>query len=250
MPADRTCASSEIRPEPVFATTRWSEVLAAGQGNSSQGEEALARLCESYWYPIYAFVRRRGLSPEDAQDSTQEFFSRLLSGNWLSDADRAKGRFRTFLLTALNRFLANEWDRARAQKRGGGVLPVPFDTKVAETRYCGDTKHEVAPDHLYDRQWAVTLLDRALGQLEAEQRQMGKSSEFTVLSSTLTAERGDIPYAALAAQMGLSENAARMAVHRLRKRFRQVFREEIAQTVAEPGEVEAEIRHLVAALAG
>jgi RNA polymerase sigma factor (sigma-70 family) len=250
MPANRTCASSGIKPEPVFATTRWSEVLAAGQGDSRQGHEALARLCETYWYALYAFVRRRGLSPEDAQDSTQEFFSRLLAGNWLSDADRAKGRFRTFLLTALNRFLANEWDRAHALKRGGGALAIPFDTKVAETRYCADTKHEVAPDHFYDRQWAITLLDRALSRLEAEQRQLGKASEFAVLNSALTAERGDIPYAALAAQLGLSETALRMAVHRLRKRFRQVFREEIAQTVAEPDEVEAEIRHLVAALAG
>ncbi len=249
MPANGTCASSGIRPEPVFATTRWSEVLAAGQGNSTQGREALARLCETYWYPLYAFVRRRGLLPEDAQDSTQEFFLRLLAGNWLSDADRAKGRFRTFLLTALSRFLANEWDRARALKRGGGVVSIPFDTQVAESRYCADTKHELAPDLLYDRQWAMTLLDRALSRLEAEQRQLGKVSEFAALASALTAERGDIPYAALAAQLGLSENAVRMAVHRLRKRFRQVFREEIAQTVAEPGEVEAEVRHLVAALA-
>jgi len=250
MPANGTCGSSRIRPEPVFATTRWSEVLAAGKGDSRQGHEALARLCETYWYPLYAFVRRRGLSPEDAQDSTQEFFARLLAGNWVSDADRAKGRFRTFLLTALNRFLANEWDRARAQKRGRGAPSVPLDTKVAETRYCADTKPEVAPDHLYDRQWALTLLDRALSRLEAEHQQLGKTSEFAVLSPALTAERGDISYATLAAQLDLSETAARMAVHRLRKRFRQVFREEIAQTVAEPDEVEAEIRHLVAALAG
>jgi RNA polymerase sigma factor (sigma-70 family) len=250
MPANGTCGSSKASPEPVFATTRWSEVLAAGKGDSGQGHEALARLCETYWYPLYAFVRRRGLSPEDAQDSTQEFFSRLLAGNWVSDADRAKGRFRTFLLTALNRFLANEWDRARAQKRGGGAPSVPLDTKAAETRYRADAKQGVAPDHLYDRQWALTLLDRALSRVEAEHQRLGKASEFAVLSPALTAERGDIPYATLAAQLDLSETAARMAVHRLRKRFRQVFREEIAQTVAEPDEVEAEIRHLVAALAG
>jgi RNA polymerase sigma factor (sigma-70 family) len=250
MPANGMCGASGISPEPVFATTRWSEVLAAGKGDSRQGHAALAHLCETYWYPLYAFVRRRGLSPEDAQDSTQEFFARLLAGNWVSDADPAKGRFRTFLLTALNRFLANEWDRAHAQKRGGGALSMPLDTELAETRYRADTKPEAPPDHLYDRQWAMTLLDRALSRLEAEHQRLGKTTEFAVLSPALTAERGDISYATLAAQLDLSETATRMAVHRLRKRFRQVFREEIAQTVAKPDEVEAEIRHLVAALAG
>jgi RNA polymerase sigma-70 factor (ECF subfamily) len=187
---------------------------------------------------------------EDAQDSTQEFFSRLLAGNWVGDADRTKGRFRTFLLTALNRFLANEWDRARAKKRGGGVVSVPLDTAVAESRYVAEAGAALAPDQLYDRQWAMTLLDRALGRLEAEHQRLGKAAEFAVLSPALTAERGDIPYATIAAQLGQSETAARMAVHRLRKRFREVFREEIAQTVADPGEVEEEIRHLLAALAG
>ncbi len=250
MSADETRDSQTPKPHPVFATTRWSEVLAAGQECSAHSHEALAHLCETYWYPLYAFLRRRGLSPEDAQDSTQEFFARLLAGHWLKDADRAKGRFRTFLLTALTRFLANEWDRARAEKRGGGKVAVRLDTQVAETRYQSDTHHGMAPDCLYDRQWAMTLLERALGRLEAEQGRLGKSSAFAVMSPALTLERGDIPYARLAAQLGLSEAAARMAVHRLRKQFRQVFREEIAQTVTEPAEVEAEIRHLVTALAG
>jgi RNA polymerase sigma-70 factor (ECF subfamily) len=225
-------------------------VLAAGQTGSPHSQEALAHLCETYWYPLYAFVRRRGLSPEDAQDSTQEFFSRLLARNWLRDADRGKGRFRTFLLTALTRFLANEWDRVHAQKRGGGTVPLPLDAELAETRYRSDTKSEMSPDRFYDRQWAMTLLDRALNRLEAEHQRLGKESDFAALSPALTLDRGDIPYARLAEQLGLSEPAARMAVHRLRKRFRQLFREEIAQTVAEPDEVEAEIRHLVAALAG
>jgi len=207
-------------------------------------------LCETYWYPLYAYVRRRGHSPEDAQDSTQEFFARLLAGNWVGDADRAKGRFRTFLLTALNRFLHNEWDRARAEKRGGRAVSVPFDTAVAESRYDADPTHSLAPDRLYDRQWAVTLLDRALTRLEVEHQRLGKAAEFATLSPSLTAERGGIPYATLATQLGVSETAVRMAVHRLRKRFREVFREEIAQTVAQPDEVEEEIRHLLAALAG
>jgi RNA polymerase sigma-70 factor (ECF subfamily) len=250
MPTNELHDPATTRPQPVFATTRWSEVLAAGQECSAHSQEALAHLCESYWYPLYAFVRRRGLSPEDAQDSTQEFFSRLLAGNWLRDADRGKGRFRTFLLTALTRFLANEWDRVHAQKRGGGTVPLPLDTELAETRYQSDTKYEIPPDRFYDRQWAMTLLDRALKRLEAERQRLGKDAEFAALSSALTLDRGDIPYAMLAAQLGVSEPAARMAVHRLRKRFRQIFREEIARTVAEPNEVEAEIRHLVAALAG
>ena len=237
-------------PRPVFVTTHWSVVLTAGRSDTTRAQEALSRLCETYWYPLYAYVRRRGQSPQDAQDSTQEFFARLLAGHWVGDADRAKGRFRTFLLTALNRFLANEWDRARAQKRGGGAASVPLDTAVAESRYCADTQNVLTPDRLYDRQWARPLLDRALTRLEAEQQRLGKSAEFNTLSPALTADRGDIPYAAMAAQLGLNEPATRMAVHRLRKRFREVFREEIAQTVAEPSEVEEEIRHLLAALAG
>jgi RNA polymerase sigma-70 factor (ECF subfamily) len=225
-------------------------VLTAGRSDTTRAHEALSRLCETYWYPLYAYVRRRGHSPEDAQDSTQEFFARLLAGHWVGDADRTKGRFRTFLLTALNRFLANEWDHARARKRGGGVVSVPLDTAVAESRYCADTKTALAADRLYDRQWAMTLLDRALTRLEVEHQRLDKAAEFAVLGPALTAERGDIPYAAMAAQLGLNETAVRMAVHRLRKRFREVFREEIAQTVADPNEVEEEIRYLLAALAG
>jgi RNA polymerase sigma-70 factor (ECF subfamily) len=225
-------------------------VLAAGRSDTTRAHDALAKLCQTYWYPLYAYVRRRGRSPEDAQDLTQEFFARLLAGNWVGDADRTKGRFRTFLLTALNRFLANEWDRARTQKRGGGAVSVPLDTEVAESRYCADTKNALAPDRLYDRQWAMTLLDRALTRLEAEHQRSGKAAQFAVLSPALTAERGDIPYATIATQLSLGETAARMAVHRLRKRFREVFREEIAQTVADPDTIEQEIRHLLAALGG
>jgi RNA polymerase sigma factor (sigma-70 family) len=237
-------------PRPAFVTTHWSVVLTAGQSNTSHAQAALEKLCQTYWYPLYAYVRRRGHSVEDAQDSTQEFFSRLLAGHWVSDADRTKGRFRTFLLTALNRFLANEWDRARAKKRGGDVVSIPLDTAVAESRYCADTTTAMAADRLYDRQWAMTLLDRTLARLEAEQQRAGKAAEFDVLASALTAERGDIPYAAMAEKLSMNEPAVRMAVHRLRKRFREVFRDEIAQTVSDPNEVEAEIRYLLAALAG
>lgn len=238
------------RPESWFVTTRWSIVLTAGRSNTGRAQEALSRLCETYWYPLYAFVRRRGHSPEDAQDLTQEFFARLLEHNWVGDADRAKGRFRTFLLTALSRFLANEWHRARAQKRGGGVIPLSLDTAVAEDRYQSDLTHTMAPDQLYDRQWTMTLLDRTLNRLSGEHEQAGKAAEFDALCPFLTAERGGIPYATVATQLSLSETAARQAVHRLRRRFRDVFREEIVQTVASPEEVEEEIRHLFATLSG
>jgi DNA-directed RNA polymerase specialized sigma24 family protein len=245
-----TTSTGEVTPrQSAFVTTHWSVVLTAGHSDTTRAHEALSSLCKTYWYPLYAYVRRRGHSPEDAKDSTQDFFARLLAGNWVADADRAKGRFRTFLLTALNRFLANEWNHAQAQKRGGGSASVPLDTAMAERRYCADTGIALAPDCLYDRQWAMTLLDRALNRLEAENQRSGKAAEFATLSPALTAERGDIPYAAMAAQLNLSEPATRMAVHRLRKRFREVFREEIAQTVAQPDEVEEEIRYLLAALA-
>jgi len=248
MHTSRTAVSPGF--QGCFATTRWSVVLSARDSDSPQAGEALETLCRSYWYPLYAYVRRRGHSPEEAEDSTQEFFARLLARHWVADADRAKGRFRTFLLTAMSRFLANEWDRARAQKRGGAGATLPLDTAVAEGRYQTESATPMAPDRLYDRQWAMTLLDRALSRLGAEQEHLGKAAEFARLSPALTAERGEIPYATLATQLGLSETAARMAVHRLRKRFREVFREEIAQTVATPDEVEEEIRHLLAALTG
>jgi RNA polymerase sigma factor (sigma-70 family) len=237
-------------PKACFVTTRWSVVLTAGRNDTTRAQDALSRLCETYWYPLYAYVRRRGFSPEDAQDLTQGFFARLLEHNWVGDADRSKGRFRTFLLTALSRFLANEWDRTRSQKRGGGVPALSLDTALAEERYRSEAAQTMAPDQLYDRQWAMILLDRALNQLGKEHEQSGKAGEFAVLSPALTAERGAIPYETLAAQLGMSETAARQAVHRLRKRFREVFREEIAQTVTAPEEVEEEIRHLLAALAG
>ena len=243
-------STSAATLQACFVSTHWSVVLSAGDPASPHAATALETLCRAYWYPLYAYVRRRGHSPEDAQDLTQEFFARLLAGNWVGDADPAKGRFRTFLLTALSRFLANEWDRARAQKRGGGAVPLPLDTAVAESRYCAEAIGSMAPDRLYDRQWAMTLLDQALTRLSAEHERSGKAAEFTVLSPALTAERGDIPYATWASQLGLNETAVRQAVHRLRKRFREVFREEIAQTMTAPEDVEEEIRHLLAALAG
>lgn len=235
---------------PVFVTTHWSVVLAAASTNTSSAQPALARLCETYWFPLYAYVRRRGYSQEDAEDLTQEFFARLLAHHWIADADRERGRFRTFLLTAMSRFLANEWDHARAQKRGGPQTAVRFDTTAAESRYRVTMPDTLSPDRLYDRHWAMTLLDRTLNRLAAEHESAGKSADFQVVSPFLTAERGTIPYAEVATRLGVNEPAARQAVHRVRKRFRELFREEISQTVASPHEIEEEIRYLMAALAG
>jgi len=224
-------------------------VVAAGGRSTPEADRAMEDLCRTYWYPLYAYVRRRGHSPPDAQDLTQEFFARLLAKHWIAGALPEKGRFRTFLLTAMNRFLANEWDRAMAQKRGGHAAHLPLDTQIAETRYEVDSMlAPLPPDRLYDRHWAMTLLERALGRLRTEQERVGKPKTFTVLSPFLAVERGGIPYAEIAAQLGLSESAARQAVHRMRRRFREVFREEIAQTVAAREEVDQEIRHLLAAL--
>jgi RNA polymerase sigma-70 factor (ECF subfamily) len=247
---DKSDGHTEDRAERLFVTTHWSVVLAAGHGDATRTSDALAHLCKSYWYPLYAYVRRRGHSPPDAQDLTQEFFARLLAKQWLASADREKGRFRTFLLTAMSRFLANEWDRAGTQKRGGRAVQLPLDTAIAETRYEADSALALAPDRLYDRHWAMTLLDRTLTRLRTEQARAGKVREFGVLSGFLTAERGSIPYAEAAAQLGTSEATARQAVHRLRRRFREMFRQEITQTVAAPEEVDEEIRHLLAALSG
>jgi RNA polymerase sigma-70 factor (ECF subfamily) len=234
----------------IFATTHWTVVLAAGRRSTPQADHALEELCRTYWYPLYAYARRRGHGPEDAQDLTQEFFARLLAKHWIESADREKGRFRTFLLTAMSRFLGNEWHRAGAQKRGGYAAHLPLDAGTAESRYEADSAITLTPDRLYDRQWAMTLLDRALTRLRTEQERAGKAREFAVLSPFLTAERGGIPYDQAAAQLGVNHAAARQAVHRVRKRFREVFREEITQTVAAPEEVEEEIRHLLAALSG
>jgi len=212
----------------VFATTHWSVVLTARDPAAPESGAALETLCRTYWYPVYAFVRRQGQPPHDAQDLTQEFFARLLQKDYLRSAAREKGRFRTFLIVALKRFMANEWDRARALKRGGGETTLPLDTSLAESRYQMEPAADANPDRVYDRRWALTLLDQ----------------------SFLTVDRAEIGYGAIAARLGISEGAARVAVHRLRKRFREVFREQIAQTVSSPAEIDEEVAHLVAALAG
>ena len=237
-------------PEARFLTTHWTEVLAAGRNDTTRARMALTQLCETYWYPLYVYVRRRGHSSHDAEDLTQEFFARLLEHNWLARADQAKGRFRTFLLTAMERFLANEWDKVRAQKRGGGQPFVPVQFDAAETRYGVEPADDRTPEQAFERRWALTLLDSVLQQLEAEFRAQGKTELFAALQPCLVGDRERLPYQELARQSGLSEGSLRVAVHRLRGRYRELLRAEIANTVASVEEVEAEMRHLFSVLAG
>ena len=239
--------SSSAAPR-VFPNTRWSVVLAARKEASPESAEALETICRSYWFPLYAYVRRCGQSAHDAQDITQEFFSRLLEKRWLDSVDQTKGKLRTFLIVALKNFMAKEWRRASAQCRGGGESHAPFDTTLAESKYATD-KHSLAPDETFDQQWALALLDLTLNRLRGEFETAGKPDDFETLKHCLMAERGAIDYADVAVRMGINEGATRVAVHRMRKRFRQIYREEISQTLTDGTELNAELRHLAAALA-
>jgi RNA polymerase sigma factor (sigma-70 family) len=233
--------------ENRFATTHWSMVVSAGRPHSPEARRALATLCEHYWFPLYAFVRRAGHSAEDAQDLTQEFFVRLLDKNFLAAADGQKGRFRTFLLTALKRFLANEYDRVRAQKRGGGQRFVSLEGMEPEARYRREPADTLTPERIFEQQWALTLLEQVLAQLQADMTADGKAALFDALKGHLTGGRA-AGYAATAASLGTTEGAVKVAAHRLRRRYRELLREEIAQTVASPDEIEEEIRYLFTCL--
>jgi RNA polymerase sigma factor (sigma-70 family) len=232
----------------AFVTTHWSVVLTANRSDTTRAQVALAHLCETYWYPLYAFVRRQGHSPHDAQDLTQEFFARLLAKGYLQAAAREKGRFRTFLLVVLKRFLANEWDHLRARKRGGGQIHVPLDTDLAERRYQAEPEASIPADKVYERRWALTLLEQTMSRLRQEFLDADKRDAFEHLKVCLAADRGAIDYGDIASKTGMNKGAVRVAVHRLRRRFREVFREEIAHTVSGPDEIEAEVHHLLAAL--
>jgi RNA polymerase sigma-70 factor (ECF subfamily) len=230
-----------------FATTRWSVVLAAGH-RTAGGRESFASLCQAYWFPLYAYARRRGHAPEDAQDLTQAFFTRLMEKNWVASADQTKGRFRSFLLTAMKHFLADEWDRERAQKRGGGVAPLALELAAAEAEYAHGPVDAETPEHLFERRWAVTLLNQVLSQLRSEYERDGKAALFDSLHPTLVGERTAQPYAELARSLDSTEAAIKSAVHRLRQRYRQLLREEIAGTVDGSAAVDDELRHLFAIL--
>ena len=230
-----------------FAATRWSVVLAAAGPTDSQAQRALAELCQNYWYPLYAFVRRSGYAAEDAQDLTQEFFARLLEKNYLTQADPQRGRFRTFLLTTLKHFLINEWNRTHAQKRGGGRTVVQIEALDAERRYGVVPADEMSPDRLFDRQWAMTVLDQAITTLRREYADVRKAALFEALKDVLTGQ-AESSYARLAKELSTSEAAIKMALHRLRRRYRAVLRQQIAQTVASPDQIEEEVNELLKSL--
>src|SRR6266850_4915050 len=211
-----------------FSTTHWSVVVAAGRDSASPGADAaLAELCRIYWYPLYAFVRRKGHNPHDAQDLTQAFFARLLEKNYVAQADRERGRFRTYLLAALTHFLADEWDKARRLKRGGGREIISFDAASAEERYRLEPVDQLDAAKLYERRWVTTLFDQVLARLEQEFRDSNKGELFDGLKSSLLAEEGGSSYAELGARLGLKEDAVKQAVRRMRRRYRELFREEI-----------------------
>jgi RNA polymerase sigma-70 factor (ECF subfamily) len=239
--------SSQSGPE-VFATTHWSVVLAAKEGDSPSVQEALEKLCRTYWYPIYAYLRRRGCGEQDAQDLTQGFFAQLLERRSIQGVEREKGKFRSFLLASLNYYVADERDRANAQKRGGGRQLLSLDMQEAEQRYRLETVDERNPEKLFERRWAMALLDQVLARLGQEFVDAGKRELFERLQAFLVEGTGDKTYAEVAREGGMTEEALKKAVQRMRRRYHQLFREEIAQTVATPGEVDEELRHLCSVL--
>lgn len=228
-----------------FRTTHWSLVLLAGEGSRPDAQAALEELCRSYWYPLYAFVRRRGSGHADAQDLVQGFFERLLGRRDLASVHPAKGRFRTFLLTSLSHFMTNEWHRSQTQKRGGGVQFVPLEPAETEERYRREPGAEFSPEAMFDRAWAQHILNTVLQRLREENTREGGSERFEALKGFLLGDRGGEPYSRLAQRLGTTESGVKSAVHRLRQRFRELFREEIARTVDSPAAIDDELRHLI-----
>lgn len=231
-----------------FGATRWTLVMAAARGNeSARAAEALAELCQTYWYPLYAFLRRRGHPTHEAEDLTQAFFARLLDRDFLATIDRQKGKFRAYLLTSLKNYLADEHDRARTQKRGGGHSAVSLDALDAEKRYLLEPSHDISPEKLFEKQWALSILERALNRLQGEWTAAGKGSLFELLQPTLVGGQAT-RYEEIARQQATTEGAIKSAAHRLRLRYRELLIDEISQTVTSPAEVEGEIRYLMSCL--
>jgi RNA polymerase sigma-70 factor (ECF subfamily) len=234
----------------VFATTHWSVVLSAADSRSATAQEALEKLCRTYWYPIYAYLRRRGCGEHDAQDLTQGFFAQLLERRSIQSVEREKGKFRSFLLASLNYYVADERDRANAQKRGGGREVLSLDVQEAEQRYRLEPVDERSPEKIFEHRWAMTLLDQVLVRLGQEFAEAGKRELFERLQAFLVEGTGERTYAEVAREMGMTEEAVKKAAQRIRQRYHQLFREEIAQTVASPAEVDEELRHLCQVLNG
>jgi RNA polymerase sigma-70 factor (ECF subfamily) len=234
--------------QPLFATTHWNVVLAAANEDAPEAGAALERLCRTYWYALYAYVRHRGHSPEDSQDLTQEFFHRLVRMNFLAQVDSRKGKFRSFLLAAMNHFLSNEWDRARTLKRGGHMTFVSLDESTVEQRYLDEQAGGHTPAQLYERAWAMAVLAKVLSRLRAETAAAGQGERFEELKVILIGETPSVTYNVLAARLGTTEGALKMAVKRLRRRYAELLRDELAQTVADDVEVDQELAELRAVL--
>ena len=231
--------------EQCFRTTHWSVVLAAGDQDSAQGREALARLCQSYWLPVYAFVRKRGHSPDQAKDLTQDFFESFLEKNSVARAVRERGRFRSFLMTSVENFLRNAHERGQANKRGGGRPPVSLDEHDAEGHYLAEPALGMDPAQDFELRWALTVLDRVMQRLRGEYLELGRGDLFEALQAHLWGDADSIPYPQLAEQFGLTVANVKTTAHRVRQHYRGLLREEIAQTVAQPGEIDEEIRYLM-----
>jgi len=235
---------------PRFRTTSWSLVLAAAGNSTVDSRQALATLCQTYWNPIYVFIRRSGYDRDQSQDLTQGFFALLLEKNYLRAADQQRGRFRSFLLTAVKHFLANEWDRASALKRAGGQIPVSIDPVAGDVWYIPAAVEDTTPETLFDRRWALSLLEKVLAKLTAEYAAVEKAEQFETLSEFLFRDSETQRYETVAAAMGMSPGALRMSVHRMRRKYQKLLRAEIADTVSAPEEIDDEIRFLISTLAG
>ncbi len=247
--SDSTSTNSPSPGAGRFATTHWSVVLAAGEPESTRHRQALETLCRTYWFPLYVFLRRQGNDANGAEDYTQAFLAFLLEKQALSKADPKRGRFRSFLLASLKNFLANERARAAALKRGGGRKVLSLDIENAERRYALKPVDEMSPEKLFARSWALTVLDRTMARLQAEAVAAQKQKLFDALRVYLTADQSSVPYSQMAAELSMSEGAVRVAAHRLRRRYRELLRDEIAQTVTTEDQIDQEIRDLFAALA-
>jgi DNA-directed RNA polymerase specialized sigma24 family protein len=234
-------------PGDVFATTHWTVVLTAGQRHTPQSDAALEQLCKTYWFPLYAYVRRRGYAKADAEDLTQAFFAQFLAKNYLADLSAERGRFRAFLLASLKHFLANEWDKSQRQKRGGGALHLSLDWQTADTKFQVAAVNEPSPDKAFDREWALALLAKVIERLQTECEAEGRGKLFAQLKKFLMAGEGDSAQAEVARALCMEEGAVRVAIHRLRKRYRVLLRDEIAQTLTDPAQVDAEMQALFGA---
>lgn len=246
MDIDQQTSDSDPSPSPrdVFTTTRWSIIQAAKQSQSDEAREAMEMLCRTYWLPLYAFARRQGNSPQDAEDLTQGFFSKVIEKEYLVSVDRSKGRFRSFLLASLRHYMLDEHKRATRVKRGGGREILSLDTEYAEERLAFDESEQESPEAVFDRQWALTVTQTALETLENDYQRSGKAAVFDALRPLLRGDADALSYEGAARSLGLTENAFRVSLSRLRQRYRTGLREVIAQTVAHPKDIDDEMRHL------